>query len=73
MAILLTAKELQHSFGTRPLFKGLHFVIESKDRIGLIGPNGAGKSTLLKILSGKLVPEEGELSLKKGLDRKSVV
>lgn len=67
MAILLTAKEIQHSFGVRPLFKGLNFVIESKDRVGLIGPNGAGKSTLLKILSGKTVQEAGELSLKKGL------
>ncbi|NDC23950.1 MAG: ATP-binding cassette domain-containing protein, partial [Proteobacteria bacterium] len=45
MAILLTAKEIQHSFGARPLFKSLNFVIESKDRVGLIGPNGAGKST----------------------------
>jgi len=67
MAILLTAKEIQHSFGARPLFKGLNFVIESKDRVGLIGPNGAGKSTLLKILAGKIPQEEGELSLKKGL------
>jgi ATP-binding cassette subfamily F protein uup len=67
MAILLTAKHLQHSFGIRPLFSGLNFNIEERDRIGLIGPNGAGKSTLLKILSGKVVCEEGELSLKKGL------
>ncbi|NBX92707.1 MAG: ABC transporter ATP-binding protein [Proteobacteria bacterium] len=65
--MLLTAKEIQHSFGARPLFKSLNFVIENKDRVGLIGPNGAGKSTLLKILSGKIAQEEGELALKKGL------
>ncbi|NBV51371.1 ABC transporter ATP-binding protein, partial [bacterium] len=67
MAILLTARDLQHSFGVRPLFKELTFVVEKGDRIGLIGPNGAGKSTLFKILSGRLVPEKGEMSLKKGL------
>lgn len=67
MAILLTAKQIRHSFGVRPLFKGLNFVLESQDRVGLIGPNGAGKSTLLKIISGKIVAEEGELSSKKGL------
>lgn len=67
MAILLTAKNLQHAFGIRPLFKNLGFVIEKGDRVGLIGPNGAGKSTLFKILAGKIVPEQGELSQKKGL------
>ena len=67
MAILLTAQGLQKSFGARPLFKGLNFVIESKDRIGLIGPNGAGKSTLLKIISGKIDHDEGDLSFQKGL------
>ncbi|NBX81668.1 ABC transporter ATP-binding protein [bacterium] len=65
--MLLTARDLQHSFGVRPLFKELTFVVEKGDRIGLIGPNGAGKSTLFKILSGRLVPEKGEMSLKKGL------
>lgn len=67
MAILLTAKNLQHAFGIRPLFKNLGFVIEQGDRLGLIGPNGAGKSTLFKILSGKINPEVGELAQKKGL------
>lgn len=67
MAILLSAQGLQKSFGARPLFSNLSFVIESKDRVGLIGSNGAGKSTLLKILSGKIEADEGELSLQKGL------
>jgi ABC transport system ATP-binding/permease protein len=67
MAILLTAQDLQKSFGVRPLFKNLSFVVESRDRIGLIGSNGAGKSTLLKILSGKMEFDEGTLSVQKGL------
>ena len=67
MAILLSAQGLQKSFGARPLFKNLSFVIEAKDRVGLIGSNGAGKSTLLKILSGKIDFDEGKLSNQKGL------
>lgn len=67
MAILLSAQELQKSFGARPLFKNLSFVIEAKERVGLIGSNGAGKSTLLKILSGKIEADEGKLSNQKGL------
>lgn len=67
MAILLSAQGLQKSFGVRPLFKNLSFVIETKERVGLIGSNGAGKSTLLKILSDRIDPDEGELSSQKGL------
>ncbi len=67
MNILLSAQSIQKSFGVRPLFKSLSFVIAEKERIGLIGANGAGKSTLLKILSGKMEADEGNLSFQKGL------
>ncbi|GAV54574.1 hypothetical protein ZYGR_0AN00420 [Zygosaccharomyces rouxii] len=30
-------------------------------RVAVLGPNGAGKSTLIKILTGELVPQEGEV------------
>ena len=36
------------------------FSIEKGELVGYIGPNGAGKSTTVKILSGILVPDEGE-------------
>ena len=36
------------------------FTISSGELVGYIGPNGAGKSTTVKILSGILVPEDGE-------------
>lgn len=55
------------SFAGRPLFKDISFGIESGDHIGLIGPNGAGKSTLLKIISSKIKPDSGTLSLQQGL------
>lgn len=68
VAILLTARELSKAFDSRPLFKGLNFVIESGERVGLLGPNGAGKSTLLKILAKKETPDDGEiLSVRGGL------
>ena len=51
MAILLDAQQLTASFGARPLFEGVSFTVDEKERIGLIGPNGAGKSTLLRILA----------------------
>ena len=51
MAILLDIQQLTASFGARPLFQGINFTVDEKERIGLIGPNGAGKSTLLRILA----------------------
>src|SRR5215213_3562498 len=67
MAVLVSAHQIRKAFGARPLFEGLTFSVESGERIGLIGPNGAGKSTLLRILAGKTAPDDGTLSLQRGL------
>jgi ATP-binding cassette, subfamily F, member 3 len=50
------------SFGNFDLFKGVSFLINPKDRIGLVGRNGAGKSTLLKLIVGEMKPTEGLIS-----------
>ena len=67
MAILLTARELGHRYGVRPLFEGVSFTLEDGDRVGLIGPNGAGKSTLLKIIAGTLAPDRGDVARRERL------
>lgn len=67
MNLLISAQELEKSFGSRSLFKGLCFGVEEGDRIGLIGPNGAGKSTLLKMLAGQIEADLGRCTSKKGL------
>lgn len=40
------------------------FDINEGELVGYIGPNGAGKSTTVKILSGILVPDAGECSVR---------
>jgi ATP-binding cassette subfamily F protein uup len=67
LSILLSAQELGHAFGARPLFTGVSFTLADGDRVGLIGPNGAGKSTLLKILAGQLAADHGTRSIRSGL------
>ncbi len=60
---MLSVENLKVEFGARPLFAGVSFVVNKKDRIALVGKNGAGKSTLLKILSGLQQPTEGVVAL----------
>ena len=59
---MLTANNLSVEFSARPLFSGVSFVVNPRDRIALVGKNGAGKSTLLKILSGESNPSSGVVS-----------
>lgn len=42
------------------------FDIKRGETMALIGENGAGKSTLIKVLSGAIVPSEGELEFQEG-------
>ncbi|HWC11205.1 MAG TPA: ABC-F family ATP-binding cassette domain-containing protein [Acidimicrobiales bacterium] len=51
-----------HRFGEGPwLFRGVDFVLDGRERLGVVGPNGVGKSTLLDVLAGRLVPAEGDV------------
>ena len=64
---LLSTYKLEKSFAGKTLFKNVSLGIEEGDRIGLVGPNGAGKSTLLKIISGRMQPDSGDVTMNKGL------
>ena len=48
------------------ILDGLTFQVDTGERVGLLGSNGAGKTTLLKLLTGQLVPDEGEIVLAPG-------
>ena len=45
--------------------RDISFSVEKGEIVGYIGPNGAGKSTTIKILSGILVPDNGEVKINK--------
>src|SRR5579863_6346842 len=65
MALLESCTAISKSFGSRQLFTGISLGISDGERLGLIGPNGTGKSTLLKILSGRVEPDSGSISLRR--------
>ncbi|MBM3133088.1 MAG: ABC-F family ATP-binding cassette domain-containing protein, partial [Chloroflexi bacterium] len=54
------------SYGDRTLFSGVSLHVSARDRIAVIGPNGSGKTTLLEIIAGRMSPDSGSVSKRKG-------
>ena len=65
MAVVI-ATNLRKEISGDPLFDGVSFKVERRDRVSLSGPNGAGKTTLLRMLSGETEIHGGTLSFAKG-------
>ena len=63
---MVSVNDVWVSFGGFDLLKGVSFMINPRDRIGLVGRNGAGKSTLLKILYNLQPPSSGIVSAASG-------
>ncbi|MDQ4214496.1 ABC-F family ATP-binding cassette domain-containing protein [Microbacterium capsulatum] len=66
MAHLLGAEGLHLEFPTRVVFDSVTLGIEEGDRIGIVGRNGDGKSSLLAMLSGRLEPHAGRVTVRGG-------
>ncbi|MGW4329059.1 ABC transporter ATP-binding protein [Nocardia sp. NPDC004573] len=58
-AVLMEVEGVHHSYGRRPVLRGVDFALPPKTVAGVVGENGTGKSTLLKVLSGELRPDHG--------------
>ena len=59
-------KNISFDYGNKAIFKNINVTIQYGDKIGVVGVNGAGKSTLFKLILGELIPNTGEIILKKG-------
>lgn len=59
--IVLSASNLTKTYGTDVILEGVDFHINGGDRVGLVGRNGAGKTTLLNMITGELIPDEGQI------------
>jgi len=64
---LLGLQDLHYTIGGNALFTGVGLQLERGDRLCVVGRNGAGKSTLLGMMTGRLVPDRGEVSRQQGL------
>jgi ATPase subunit of ABC transporter with duplicated ATPase domains len=57
------SKQLSH----RILFIEASAALNKGEKIGLVGPNGAGKSTLFRMITSQEQPDEGQVSVDKGV------
>jgi len=69
MEPVISIKNLEKSYGSKQVLKGINLEVYAGQVLGYIGPNGAGKSTTVKILCGLLSDYEGEVKVK-GYDLK---
>ncbi|MBQ7742407.1 MAG: ABC-F family ATP-binding cassette domain-containing protein [Bacteroidaceae bacterium] len=63
---MLSVENLKVKFSVEPLFEGVSFVVNDKERVCLVGKNGAGKSTMLKIIAGLQQPTSGSVAMPQG-------
>jgi ATP-binding cassette subfamily F protein uup len=64
---LIDMKNVRLSYGGPVLLDGVDLAIEPGERVCLLGRNGEGKSSLIKIISGDLLPDQGEITRAQGL------
>ena len=61
--LVIVADDITKSYGDATVVRGFSARIMRGDRVGIVGHNGAGKTTLLNMLTGKLIPDSGEVKL----------
>ncbi|GAA1152871.1 ABC-F family ATP-binding cassette domain-containing protein [Nesterenkonia lutea] len=67
VAHLLGAEALHLEFPTRTVFDSVTIGVNEGDRVGVVGRNGDGKSSLLGMLTGRLEPDSGKVTRRKGV------
>jgi ATPase subunit of ABC transporter with duplicated ATPase domains len=66
VAHLLGAEALHVEFQNGIVFDSVTLGVNEGDRVGIVGRNGDGKSTLLGLLAGRLQPDAGRVTRRRG-------
>ena len=60
---LISVNKLQIKYNNESVFKPISFEVNNEDRIAIIGKNGIGKSSILKLILGKDIQYDGEMTI----------
>ncbi|PDT41693.1 MULTISPECIES: ABC-F family ATP-binding cassette domain-containing protein [Sinorhizobium] len=64
---MIRIENISKSNSHRILYIEASAALNRGERIGLVGPNGAGKTTLFRMITGEEQPDEGQVSVEKGV------
>lgn len=67
MGVLVSCENIFLEYPTRRVLTGVSLGVSEGDRIGIVGKNGDGKSTLLSVVSGVLEPDDGRVTMRRGV------
>jgi macrolide transport system ATP-binding/permease protein len=66
--LLLAVEQIAKAYGPVMVLDEVSLHVNAGERVGLVGANGSGKSTLLRIITGELAPDDGRVSIGRGVE-----
>lgn len=64
---MIRLENISKQNGQQIVFIEASAALQKGEKIGLVGPNGAGKTTLFRMITGQEAPDEGLVSVDKGV------
>ena len=61
--LALHLKSVSYVINNKKIINDISFQIELNDFVSIVGPNGSGKSTLIKLISGDIMPDNGDIDV----------
>ena len=64
---MIRIENISKQNGHQILFIEASAALQKGEKVGLVGPNGAGKTTLFRMITGQEEPDEGQVSVDRGV------
>ncbi|MER9477647.1 ATP-binding cassette domain-containing protein, partial [Mesorhizobium sp. M0520] len=64
---MIRLESISKQNGRQIVFIEASAALQKGEKVGLVGPNGAGKTTLFRMINGEEQPDEGQVSVDRGV------